>query len=1001
MFLRSCLFAFCCLSACMRSAFAQRALTDIPVPDTAAELAAMAVAEGYEVNLFAADPLISKPLQMNFDPQGRLWVASSSVYPQIRPGEVPNDTVTVLEDRDGDGVAETSTLFADGLHMPTAVLPGDGGAYVANSTELLHLSDTDGDGRADLRRTVLSGFGTEDSHHIIHTFRWGPDARLYFNQSIYIHSHVETPHGVRRLNAGGIWRLRPGTLELDVFSRGLVNPWGHAFEPWGRSLATDGAGGEGIYHCFPGSAYQTAADTPRILHGMSSGCPKYCGLEQISGRHLPEDAQGLFLTNDFRANRVCQYRLADEGSGFSSEKLPDLIHSTRVSFRPIDIKMGPDGAIYIADWYNPIIQHGEVDFRDDRRDRVHGRIWRVTAKGRPLVPRTDFTKLSTAALLEKLQTPEGHAQAMARRVLFERGGREVREALRTWTAGLQPAAADFHLLQLEALRLWQGLDDGTAADVQLPLLNALLAAPDRRARAAAARVVVDWADRLEQPVELLAASVDDPEPCVRLEGVRALSALGGKRAAELVLHAVDHPRDDALDYAVWLAARELEEAWVPAVLDGSFADDGKLSRILFAVQAAETTAPIPLLVARLQAGSVSEADQPALLDNVAKLGSPAHLRLAFDLATDSKLPPEQAAVLLEKMLEAHQFRKVQPTGDLSAVAELAASQNKALAVAAIQAAAAWQVTSAVETLEKLAGSPEQRLARRRACITALGHLSGDAAHSALKALARRPELGEAIVGAACAALVPRNAAEAADLTIDWLATAPGEDTQRQVFAAFLSTKQGADTLASALEAGGRSLPAAVAKTGLQEVSASGREEPALSRALERFAAQAGVPLDGPHGMGPEEVAAFAELVMQQGDATRGEAIYARESMRCVSCHRIDRKGGKVGPNLTAIGASSPLDYIIESLIAPAKKVKEGYNTLLVVTEDGQVVTGVPVSRSLSELVLRDATDKEVRVAIADIAEEAPGTSLMPMGLIDGLSREELADLVRYLAQLGR
>ena len=193
----------------------------------------------------------------------------------------------------------------------------------------------------------------------------------------------------------------------------------------------------------------------------------------------------------------------------------------------------------------------------------------------------------------------------------------------------------------------------------------------------------------------------------------------------------------------------------------------------------------------------------------------------------------------------------------------------------------------------------------------------------------------------------------------------------------------------------------MAKTGLQEVSAAGRAEPALSAALEVFARQAGAPLSGPHGMGPEEMAAFAELVMQQGDATRGEAIYSRENMRCVSCHRIDRKGGKVGPNLTAIGASSPLDYIIESLIAPAKNVKEGYNTLLVVTEDGQVVTGIPVSRSLSELVLRDATDKEVRVAIADIAEEAPGTSLMPTGLIDGLSREELADLVRYLAQLGR
>jgi putative membrane-bound dehydrogenase-like protein len=192
-----------------RPAFAQRGLKDIPPPDTAAELAAMQVAEGYEVKLFAADPMISKPLQINFDPQGRLWVSSSRVYPQIRPGEVANDTVTILEDRDGDGRADTSTVFADGLLMPTAVLPdhlfaGGAAAYVANSTELVHLADTDGDGRSDTRRVVLSGFGTEDTHHLIHTFRWGVDSRLYFNQSIYIHSHVETPRGVRRLNGGGI-----------------------------------------------------------------------------------------------------------------------------------------------------------------------------------------------------------------------------------------------------------------------------------------------------------------------------------------------------------------------------------------------------------------------------------------------------------------------------------------------------------------------------------------------------------------------------------------------------------------------------------------------------------------------------------------------------------------------------------------------------------------------------------------------------------------------------
>ena len=136
--------------------------------------------------------------------------------------------------------------------IPTGIMPGDGGVYVANSTEILHIKDTDGDLKGDERQIVLSGFGTEDTHHIIHSFRGGPDGMMYFNQSIYIHSHVETPHGVRRLMAGGIWHLRAETLELEVFSRGFVNSWGHDFDRYGQSFATDGAYGEGINYVFPG-----------------------------------------------------------------------------------------------------------------------------------------------------------------------------------------------------------------------------------------------------------------------------------------------------------------------------------------------------------------------------------------------------------------------------------------------------------------------------------------------------------------------------------------------------------------------------------------------------------------------------------------------------------------------------------------------------------------------------------------------------------------------------
>src|SRR5438445_1158781 len=258
------------------------------VPDPEVERAAFKVADGFEVTLFAADPLIAKPIGMNFDSAGRLWVTSSTLYPQIRPGEVADDKIIVLEDKDGDGKAEAGKIFAEGLYVPEGVAFGDGGVYVGASTELLHFKDTDGDGKADVRRVVLSGLGTEDTHHTIHTLRWGPDGQLYFNQSIYIHSHFETPHGVERLNSGGVWHLRPSTMELGVFLRGFCNPWGHDFDEFGQSFVTDGAGFQGLSFGLPGATYFTYANMRRELKSISAGSyPKFCGLELIRSTHFP------------------------------------------------------------------------------------------------------------------------------------------------------------------------------------------------------------------------------------------------------------------------------------------------------------------------------------------------------------------------------------------------------------------------------------------------------------------------------------------------------------------------------------------------------------------------------------------------------------------------------------------------------------------------------------------------------------------------------------------
>ena len=608
-----------------------RAQRDARVPDPNPEIErkSFQVADGFEVSLWAADPLLAKPIQMNWDAAGRLWVATSEAYPQIKPGAKQNDKVLILEGTKNAGKADKVTIFADGLLIPTGVEPGDGGAYVADSTDLLFLKCTDGTGKANVRRVMLSGFGTEDTHHIIHTFRWGPDGCLYFNQSVYIHSHIETPYGVRRLGGGGIWQYRPETQRLEVHARGWWNPWGHAWDRFGQEFVTDGAGTEGINHLVVGASYTPPAPgaPARVMQGLNPGTPKYCGLEILSGRHIPEEWRGSLITSDFRGHRVCRYVVQPDGSGFAARELKELIKSNHPAFRPIDVKMGPDGAIYIADWYNPIIQHGEVDFRDPRRDVTHGRIWRVTAKGRPLVEKPKLVGATTEALLEALKAPEDWTRHHARRELKEHG-KGVLPALAKWTAKLNDQPT-----RLEALWTYQSLDE-----LEPNLLASLLTADDYRIRAAAVRVAAEWHERLADPLHLLAPRVADDHPQVRLEAIRALARISNVRAAELALTALDRPVDRFLDYALWLTLRDLQPEWMPALEQGRFDYGGKTDRLLFALQAVGSKGALPTLVNLIKTGKVPKQGEEAVLTMIAALGGPAELGLVFDRACAETAP---------------------------------------------------------------------------------------------------------------------------------------------------------------------------------------------------------------------------------------------------------------------------------------------------------------------------------------------------------------------------
>ncbi len=536
---------------------------DMSATDTDVALQRLMTAEGYAVNLFASeeDFPIGNPVAMTFDAQGRLWVSSIPTYPHQEPGVAPDDKLIILEDTDGDGRADKHTVFADGLYQPVGFELGDGGAYVSQPPDLLFLRDTDGDDVADERRVLLHGFGTEDSHHAIHSFVWGPGGALYFQEGTFHHSQVETPYGPVRMQYAGVFRYEPGRHFLERYvSYRFANPWGHEFDRWGQNFISDASNGNN-YFGLPLTGYLPYPEKHPQMKVFTTVVRPTAGSEFVSSRHFPEEAQGNFLYNNVIGfHGIKQHRVRPEGSGFAGEEIEPLITSVDINFRPVDMQFGPDGALYIADWFNPLVGHMQYSLRDVRRDKTHGRIWRITHEGSPLLAPPDIAGRPIPELLDLLKVYEDQVRYRARRELRSRDAEAVREALEGWVAGLDPEDEQYEHLLLEALWVRQGhrLIDPAA-------LEQLLAADDHRARAAATRVLRHWRQDIDDPLALFARQIRDAHPLVRLEAVVALSYMDSAEAAFLALEALDSDMDYYLDYGLNETIRALKPRWEPTI----------------------------------------------------------------------------------------------------------------------------------------------------------------------------------------------------------------------------------------------------------------------------------------------------------------------------------------------------------------------------------------------------------------------------------------------------
>ncbi|MEZ6107463.1 MAG: azurin [Pirellulaceae bacterium] len=362
--------------------------------------------DGYTVDCFASEvdfPDLKNPVQFAIDARGRVWVCTMPSYPMYLPGEPVNDKILILEDTDGDGKADKQTVFAEGLHLPTGIELGYGGCFVAQQPNLMFLKDTDGDDVADVREIVLHGFDSADSHHSISAFTWGPSGELYFQEGTFHHTQVETPYGPQRVKNASVFRFEPRTWRFEIFvSYGFANPWGHTFDDWGQNFVADASGGANYF----GTAFSGDVVYPHKHAGLKQFLVKQwrptCGCEFVSSHNFPAEAQGNYLLNNcIGFHGVLQYKMHDEGSGFGADPVEPLLRSEDTNFRPVDLQFGADGSLFICDWFNPLVGHMQHNLRDPKRDKNHGRIWRVWYQDNPLREVTDLSQASNEELLEK------------------------------------------------------------------------------------------------------------------------------------------------------------------------------------------------------------------------------------------------------------------------------------------------------------------------------------------------------------------------------------------------------------------------------------------------------------------------------------------------------------------------------------------------------------------------------------------------------------------------
>lgn len=939
----------------------------------------MIVPEGFQVTLFAGEPDVQQPIGFCIDDRGRLWVAEAYNYPHH--GTRPGDRIVILEDSDGDGRFDKRTVFYDQLNYVTGIEVGFGGAWVMSPPFFYFIPDRDGDDRPDGEpQVLLDGFGNHaNAHNLANGFSWGPDGWLYGTHGRTNWSLPGKPGTLEKDRLrfdGGVWRYHPVRHVWEAYSDGSTNPWGIDWDDFGEAFVCNCVDPH-LFHVIQGAHYEpwrnrqssefayerlpSIADhlhfigQKNIRDGLGTaaedeagGGHAHCGTMVYLGDNWPERYRNTVFMNNIHGKRINNDLLQRKGSGYSAAHGRDLMRARDPWYMGVTLRYGPDGSVFASDWSDTGECHS---IKNTRRNT--GRIYKITY-GPPAAAPVALARLDNRELVKRqLFRNDWHVQH-ARRLLQERAaaGHDVSEAGRELRALFHDQeAVQQQLRALWALQVMGGLDED--------FLIRNLGHASEYIRGWCIRFLCEDRDPPEAALRRfceLATSGDSPyERLYLASSLQRLRLSERWPLAEALLARAEDAGDANLPLMIWYGIEPLVQADTARFIALAGVAKMGLVRRHIARRAASLPKATEALRSLVQLASCSSDEvQQDLLDGMLK-GLEGQRRVAL------------------------------PSGWAETYAKLKTSPQPAVRERALQLALVFDDPVALATIRQMAADPTAQVKARTWAIDAL---------VARKAAGLAPLLLTLVRDRATQSAALRGLAECDDRNIP--------ATILESFSTYDATarQDAVQTLAS------RPVWAMALLDAIEEMRVSRTELTAftarqlLNLKNERVTARVNALWGAVRETASDKAKIIAELKkrlsaqsLARADRSAGRVVFQQA---CANCHKLFDVGGTIGPDITGSQRQN-LDYLLENLVDPSGAVVRDYQMQIIETTGGRIITGLVVAESKAAVTIQSVNEKVI-VPVDEIESRAVSSvSMMPDGLLQKLSPEQIRDLVAYVA----